>query len=259
MLRWARLVGHGARAAWILRFVYPRSRPPERRRLARWWARGLLRILGVRVRVSGPLPPLRGEAAMIAANHVSWIDIFAVMSVRPARFIAKSEIRGWPAAGWIAELAGTLFVQRARRHDTARINARVHEALAQGDCIGLFPEGTTTEGDALLRFHTSLFEPAVANAATIHPAAIRYEYADGTPCKAFAYVGETTFLESVARVVASRGVIARIAFAEPIDPSAGIDRREAARLAHARIASLLRLPSPDNPPGRGHGPRDARR
>lgn len=208
----------------------------------------------MRVRVRGPLPPLRGEASLIAANHVSWIDIFAIMSVRPARFIAKSEIRGWPVAGWIAGHAGTLFVQRARRRDTARINTRVHEALAEGDCIGLFPEGTTTPGDRLLRFHTSLFEPAVANGATIHPAAIRYEHADGTPCTAFAYVGDTTFLQSVAHVIASRGVVARIDFAAPIEPSPEMDRREAARLAHARIATLLRLPSPDSPPGTAPDP-----
>ena len=199
-----------------------------------------MRIVGVRVRVTGRPPPARGEAAMIAANHVSWIDIFAVMSVRPARFIAKSEIRAWPVAGWIADRAGTLFVQRARRHDTGRINARVHEVLAQGDCVGLFPEGTTTQGDRLLRFHTSLFEPAVANAATIHPAAIRYRYADGTPCRDFAYVGDLTFLQAVARVIGARGVVAHIDFADPIAPQEGLRRREAARLAHERVASLLK-------------------
>jgi 1-acyl-sn-glycerol-3-phosphate acyltransferase len=239
--------------------VYPGAPPRRRRRLARWWARELVRILGVRVRVTGKPPPARGEAAMIAANHVSWVDIFAVMSVRPARFIAKSEIRTWPGAGWIADRAGTLFVQRARRHDTGRINTRVHEVLAQGDCVGLFPEGTTTQGDRVLPFHTSLFEPAIANAATIHPAAIRYAYADGTPCPAFAYVGETTFLQSVSRVIRARGAVVHIDFADPIAPGQGLDRREAARLAHERVASLLRLELPGNPPGRAHGLRAAAR
>jgi len=253
------LAAHGARAAWILRFVYPRAAPRTRRRLARWWARALLAILGVRLRVSGKPPPARGEAAMIAANHVSWLDIFAIMSVRPARFIAKSEIRAWPFAGWIADRAGTLFVQRARRHDAARINARVHEALAQGDCVGLFPEGTTTEGDRLLPFHTSLFEPAIANSATVHPAAVRYENADGTPCTHFAYVGEMTFLQSLARVIARRGVVARVDFGDAIGPARARDRREAARLAHAQIASLLRLDPRDNPPGRAPDRRAAPR
>jgi 1-acyl-sn-glycerol-3-phosphate acyltransferase len=196
---------------------------------------------------------------MIAANHVSWLDIFAIMSVRPARFIAKSEIRAWPVAGWIADRAGTLFVHRARRHDTARINARVHEALAQGDCVGLFPEGTTTEGGRLLPFHTSLFEPAIANGATIHPAAVRYETADGSPCADVAYVGDMTFVQSLARIVACRGVLARVDFGEAIGPAKARDRREAARLAHEGVATLLRLDPPDNPPGRARDRRAAPR
>jgi 1-acyl-sn-glycerol-3-phosphate acyltransferase len=250
-----RLLAHAASAAFILRFVFPRAAPRARRRLVRWWSKRLVAILGIRVRVSGTPPPTHGEAAMIAANHISWVDIFAVMSVRPARFIAKSEIRDWPVAGWIAEKAGTLFIRRESRRDTARINGQVHAALAEGDCIGLFPEGTTTEGDRLLRFHTSLFEPAIANAAVIHPAAIRYEHADGTPCHELAYVGDMSFMQSMGVVVRQRGVVARIAFGEPIEPRAALDRRVAARLAHERVASLLAPGSADSAPGRAHGPR----
>jgi len=249
-VRWLRLGIHAASAALILAFIFPRTSPRTHRKLVRWWSARLVAMAGVRVEVSGHLPRTRGEAAMIAANHVSWLDMFVVMGVRPARFIAKSEIRDWPVAGWIADRAGTLFIRRERRRDTALINGRVHDALAQGDCIGLFPEGTTTEGDRLLRFHTSLFEPAIANAATIHPAAIRYEHADGTPCAAVAYVGEMSFMESVVQVLAQRGVVAHLAFAEPIAPRADLDRRAAARIAHERTASLLSRDSPDSPPGK---------
>ena len=241
---------HAAAAALILALVFPRVSPAARRRLVRWWSAKLVRIAGLRVGVAGPPPPAHGEAAMIAANHISWIDIFVVMSVRPARFIAKSEIRDWPVAGWIAERAGTLFIRRARRHDTARINDRVHGALAQGDCVGLFPEGTTTEGDSLLHFHTSLFEPAVANAATIHPAAIRYEHADGSRCTSVAYVGEMSFMESMGGVLGARSVTARLSFAAAIAPAAGMDRRGAARIAHERIATLLGLSTAGTRPGR---------
>ena len=259
-MRWLRLAGHAASAALILALVFPRAAPATRRRLVRWWSGKLVRILGIRVHVSGHAPRTHGEAAMIAANHVSWVDNFVVMSVRPARFIAKSEIRDWPVAGWIADRAGTIFVKRERRREIAHIVGRVHDALAQGDCIGLFPEGTTTEGDRLLRFHSSLFEPAIANAATIHPAAIRYEHADGSPCPAFAYVGETTFMESVTHVIGERGVVARLAFGEAIEPRGGLDRRGAARIAHERTASLLATMDPaGNPPGRAHDPRGAPR
>jgi len=245
---------HAASAAFILRFVFPRASPHTRRRLVRWWSARLVAMLGVHVRVSGRPPRAHGEAAMIAANHVSWLDIFVVMGVRPARFIAKSEIRDWPVAGWIAERAGTLFIRRERRRDIARINGHVHDAFAEGDCVGLFPEGTTTEGDRLLRFHSSLFEPAIANAATIHPAAIRYAAADGSACRAVAYVGETSFMQSLGLVIRERGVVAHLAFADPVEPRAGLDRRAAARAAHEGVASLLAPSREGSAPGRAHGP-----
>ena len=186
---------------------------------------------------------------MIAANHVSWLDIFALSAAWPTRFVAKSEIRDWPAAGWIAERAGTLFIRRERKRDIARIHEQIHEVLERGDCVGLFPEGTTSEGDTLLKFHASLFEPAIANGARVHPVAIRYEHADGRLATEVAYVGELSFMESMSRVLAQRGVVARVAFGEPLDCNGVTDRREAARLTRMRIASLLGLPAEDNPPG----------
>ena len=218
-----------------------------------WWSAKLTRIVGVKVVVHGELPPASTTASMIASNHVSWLDIFVVSSVRPTRFIAKSEIRDWPLAGWIAERAGTLFIRRERRRDTARINDLVHAALAAGDCVGLFPEGTTTEGDQLLRFHSSLFEPAVANAARVLPVAIRYQYPDGTLCRAIAYVGELSFVQSLALVIRQREVVARIAFAPAIATN-DLGRREVAALAEERVASALGLPRPGTAPRTPSGP-----
>jgi 1-acyl-sn-glycerol-3-phosphate acyltransferase len=244
------MAAHALVATAILRLVFPRAAAVRRRTLVGWWAAKLLRIVGVAVEVQGD-PPGAGEVgAMIAANHVSWLDIFAVQAVRPTRFVAKSEVRDWPLAGWIAERAGTLFIRRGLRRDTARINDLVHAALAEGDCVGFFPEGTTTEGDTLLRFHTSLFEPAVANRAHVHPCAIRYEHADGTLCRALAYVGELSFMQSLGLAIRQRGVVARVRFAPAVE-TAGATRREVAAAARARVASLLGLASPDTPPRSG--------
>jgi 1-acyl-sn-glycerol-3-phosphate acyltransferase len=240
---------HALHGALILRFTYPRVDDGARRHYLQWWSEKLVRIAGVTLRVEGELPRAGEHAAMVAANHVSWLDIFAVSAAWPTRFVAKSEIRDWPVAGWIAERAGTLFIRRERRRDVARIHEQIHEVLQRADCVGLFPEGTTSEGGTLLKFHTSLFEPAVANGARLHPVAIRYERRDGTLAVEVAYVGELSFMQSMSLVLAQRGVVARVMFGPAIDCSTVADRREAARLAHVRIANLLDLSLADSPPG----------
>ncbi len=251
-LRWTRLLLHVASGFATLRFVWPRADAARRHEIAVAWAQDLLAILAIRVRCEGRPPPRGRHGAMIASNHVSWADIFAIASIRHTRFIAKSEIRDWPLAGWLAERSGTIFIRRARRHDTARINTLVHDALAQGDCVGLFPEGTTTEGDRLLKFHSSLFEPAVANGARVYPVAVRYEHPDGTPLRAAAYVGDLSFAQSLGLVIRTRETIVRVAFTHPVDPD-GLTRQEVAAEAHRRVASLLGLPAPGTAPARGGG------
>jgi 1-acyl-sn-glycerol-3-phosphate acyltransferase len=224
-----------------------------------WWSAKLVRLCGVALRVEGEAPTQAERAAMIAANHVSWLDIFALSAAWPTRFVAKSEIRDWPGAGWIAERAGTLFIRRERKRDVARIHEQIHEVLAQGDCVGLFPEGTTSEGDTLLKFHASLFEPAIANGARVHPVAIRYQHADGRLATEMAYVGELSFMESMSRVLSQRGVVACVAFGEPVHCDRVADRRDAANLTRTRIATLLRLPVEDSPPGTRDDPPGAPR
>jgi 1-acyl-sn-glycerol-3-phosphate acyltransferase len=204
-----------------------------------WWSAKLVRIVGVTLVVEGDAPRGTETSAMIVSNHVSWLDVFCISAIRPTRFIAKHEVRDWPIAGWVAERAGTLFIRRARRRDTQRIAHQVHEAFAAGDVVGLFPEGTTTHGDALLRFHSSLFEPAVANSAHVHPAAIRYARPDGSLCLEAAY-GDLSFMQSLAALVRQRGVVAYVAFAAALE-AGGCGRRELATRAHEVVASLLGL------------------
>jgi 1-acyl-sn-glycerol-3-phosphate acyltransferase len=247
------MLGHALSAAFILRVIFPRVDHERRRALVGWWSRRLLGIMGVATRVSGPPPGALEIGAMVAANHVSWLDIFVISGVRPTRFIAKSEIRDWPLAGWIAERAGTIYIRRDRRRDTARINELVHGALQQGDCVGLFPEGTTTGGDTLLKFHSSLFEPAVANHAHVHPCAVRYENADGSLCRQMAFVGELSFMQSLGLAIRQRGVVARVSFAPAVETE-GRGRREVAQLAQARVATLLGLAAEGTAPSTASDP-----
>ena len=236
----------------LLRFFFPRCSRERRRDFYGWWSGRLLRALNIVTVIEGEVPP-DAASVVFVPNHVSWIDVFFISSIHPTRFIAKSEIREWPVAGWIAESVGTIFLHRGRRHDIGRINDIVHAALTNGDCVGLFPEGTTTDGDHLLKFHSSLFEPAVANSARVHPVAIRYEEPDGTLCRAAAYVGELTFAQSMGLVIRKPRIIARIRFASPIE-AGGMTRRELAAVTADSVASLLGLPPPRTTPGTSGDP-----
>lgn len=257
-VRWTRLAVHLAGAAYLLTVRWPRASASRREALAAGWSLRLLELLAIRVEVQGHAPADSREPALVVANHVSWLDIFAIGAVRHTRFIAKHEIRDWPLAGWIAARAGTLFVRRASRRDAARTTEAMREALSSGDWVAFFPEGTTTEGDQLLRFHSALFEPAIGHGATVRPIAVRYEHPDGALLREAAFVGEMSFAESLGRVIGVRETVVRITFAPPIT-AAGIDRRTLASEAERRVAGALGVSPPRREPEKPADPRDGSR
>ncbi|MEO8101420.1 MAG: lysophospholipid acyltransferase family protein [Betaproteobacteria bacterium] len=243
IIRWLRLLTHVAVGLMTVGLLFRRVSPVRRARLTGWWARKLLRILNIVLTVHGARPSSKSRNLIVAANHISWIDIFVISATHPARFVAKSEIRDWPIAGWLCDKAGTIFIRRTRRSDTAKINELMHAVLAEGAAIGFFPEGTTTRGDKLLKFHTSLFEPAVVNSATLAPAAIRYRASDGDRNEAVAFIGELSFAESVGLIIRQKSMIAELTFAPPIQ-AAGLSRRELALRAEIAVAEILGVAPP---------------
>ena len=124
--------------------VFPLLGRVRRRRVVGAWSRGLMRLCGVRVRRLGD-PVTRG-AVLWVANHVSWVDIFVFNSVRTTSFVAKSDIRRWPVIGLLVAWAGTLFIDRRHRHAVRDAGRQIRACFDQGDAVGLFPEGTTTDG-----------------------------------------------------------------------------------------------------------------
>lgn len=243
VIRWVRLLAHLVVGLLVVGLVFPRVLPARRARLTRWWSAKLLRILNIVLSVHGARPAEHTRNVILASNHISWVDIFVINAAQPARFVAKSEIRDWPIAGWMCDRAGTIFIRRARRADTVKINEVMHNVLAEGAAIGFFPEGTTTNGDRLLKFHTSLFEPAVVNGAQLVPVALRYRASDGERSDAAAFIGELSFAESIGLIVRQKSMIAELTFA-PAIAAAGLARRDLALQAEAAISSILNVPLP---------------
>ena len=200
----------------------------------------MLGVLAVRLHVHGSTAGAR--PLMLVANHVSWIDIFAINTVLPVRFVAKSEVRSWPLLGWLSERVGTVFIRRARRHDTGRVNTLVKEGLAAGDVFAVFPEGTTTDGAAVLPFHASLLAPALEALAAIQPIAIRYERADGSLCAEAAYDGERTLWDSLIAITGERVAHVHLWFLAPVRVFDRQRRHIASEAREAIVATLSTAP-----------------
>jgi len=254
LARIALLIAQGLLTAAL---VFPLITPATRGRLAQRWSVRLLEVLNINVKVCGAIPNHAVQRTMFIANHISWIDIWALYGVHPMHFIGKAEIRAWPLVGWLAEKGGTLFIERSRRRDIVRVAQAATQALRNGDCLGFFPEGTTTDGTDLLPFKTSLLQSAIDTGAVLWPLAIRYPLPDGSPNTAIAYWADITMMQSLREVLKQRQPVIELHFCPPL-PTAGRERRELAQEVRQIISALLNLP-PRTAPGIADGLPDATR
>ena len=221
----------------VLRFWLARLRRPftlERRAL---WvqasARRVLAALGIAVRVQGP-PPAHGLAV---SNHLSYLDVVAFSSVMPCFFVSKAEVRRWPFFGKAARSGGTIFLDRASRASAQAVARQIAERLTLPVPVLLFPEGTSTDGAQVLRFHSRLIDPAVQCAAPVTACAIRYAPAPRTHIaeRDLCWYGDQAFLPHLWKVLGLAGFSAEIHFGEP---RVYAHRHAAAVETHAEVAAM---------------------
>lgn len=237
LLRIFRLALHLARGLIRVSFGFPRWTGTRRAHEIRRWSKQLFGLLAIRLDVP-QAPELVPGGTMIVLNHVSWLDIFVLDAVLPVTFVAKSEIGGWPLVGTLVTRAGTLYIERGSKSAARLTSERVAQALREGVPIAIFPEGTTTHGESVQRFHAALFQPAVDTGSTILPVALRYGDAHGRLTHAAAYVGDDSLIKSIWMIVSERRMSARLEFLTPI-AAAGGDRRSLADQSRADIARAL--------------------
>lgn len=231
--------------ALLLAAVYLSWLPDEgRRRLIQRWCKQVLPKLRMHVVVAGTLP---SRPAMLVANHISWVDAWAINSLHPVRFVAKSEVRDYPIVGWLTKQCGVVFIKRARRRDTARVSSEGAKVLKQGDCLCVFPEGTTTDGTYILPFKSSLLQAAVDTGVDVVPVALRYLSPDGSPNTDVAFIGEMNLWQSLLIILSQDKIRCEITFLDAIS-SRGQDRQSLAQAAQAQIIRRLHLPQ-RMPPG----------
>lgn len=214
ILVWVRVLAHVLAGVFTLSLIFPFISQSQKERKIQLWSKRLLRIFKLKLVVTG-LEQVTSSPALFAANHISWLDIHAINACKPIRFVAKSEVRSWPIFGWMAKQLGTVFIRR----DSARHARQVVEQMAgvlKTESICIFPEGTSTNGAQVFPFKPNLFESALTAKCPIYPLSIRYmDPRTGLMTDSPAFIGDMGLLESMSRVIASRGVTVHLQFLSP--------------------------------------------
>jgi 1-acyl-sn-glycerol-3-phosphate acyltransferase len=226
-------LGYGMATAAL---VYPCIGRSRQLWLKRRWSRQLLGMLGVRLHADTALPP---GPALLVANHISWLDIFAINALAPAAFVCKADVRAWPFIGWLCERTETVFMPRGSRIAARLAGEAVAERLRQGWLVAVFPEGTTSDGSGVLPFRGALLQGAVDAGCRVQPVALRYMGKNGLASAAVAYCDDTTLMQSLVRIVSTPGLQARLDILAPMEGN-GAERRELASTAWRSIYRVIR-------------------
>jgi 1-acyl-sn-glycerol-3-phosphate acyltransferase len=190
---------------------------------------------GMRVRVEGE--PLRHKV-LVAANHVSWLDVLVLGGAAPVIVVARGDVRDWPVVGWAAGLNDTIFVARNVRSSVKGQADTLRQALADGRAVALFPEGTTDGGRELLPFRASLFASLFPplDGVRVQPVAIDY----GAAIDDVLWLGEESFGANAKRILSRRGTMpVTLRFLAPIDPHEAGDRKTLAARSQEEVAQAL--------------------
>jgi 1-acyl-sn-glycerol-3-phosphate acyltransferase len=200
------------------------------------WYRMLLTVLGIRVRISGAPSD---SAALWVSNHISWMDIVLLGSQKPVTFVAKSEVGRWPVVGYMARGTRTLLVRRGDPASSGQVSDAMTWLLRQQRRVAVFPEGTSSDGQSVLRFHSRLMTPAIRVGTQVQAIAIAYR---GRSRAIAPFIGDDDFLPHLWRLLAEPCVDAELIFCPAVD-AAKLARSELAD--HARAVIVAALAPPD--------------
>ena len=216
---------------WMGSWVLP-NQQLWRQVIFHWWSRSFALIAGMEIEIIGdpPKPPF-----FLVCNHLSYVDIPALRLAANGIFVAKSEIKDWFLAGKMITHMGNIFIDRKNRRDIPRAGAQVIEKLNQGEGVILFPEGTSTKGEAILPFNSSFLEFAASTDLRVSYAALRYVTpADGpTPSERVCWWDDTGFLKHLWLLFSLPSFKAVITFGQ--EPVVNTDRKELAARLHRRV------------------------
>ena len=202
--------------------------------MIRWWMQNVTRCLGIRIAQYGQPA---GRQVLLTANHVSFLDIIVISSIMPVRFLAKDTLRYWPIVGYLSMLSGTLFIKRGRRSLLARTIENLRHALHLERPVAVFPEGTTSLGNSVMKFHPGLYQAAIDSNAPVQAIALRY-VRNGQSDRIAAYIGKDNFIMTLLRVINQPATHVHLTFCEPVT-SQDKTRQQLALHTHGQVSRAI--------------------
>ena len=187
-----------------------------------------------RVRYRGSDVPATGPALLVANHPNSLLDpmLVAAVAQRPVRFLAKAPLFRDAKVGWLIRASGSIPVYR-RSDDPAQVQRNeemfraVHQALASGDAVAIFPEGISHSEPAMAPLRTgaariAMGAAAMAGAAVpVIPVGLVFRRKEQFRSDALVIVGQPVMWDDLAHL--------------------GVDDADAVRALTERIAEALRL------------------
>ena len=240
LLLWASIWMHVLNGVLILCLFFPFISAKSKSTHTRKWSSKLLNIFGIQLEVFNQ-SILPNVPYLLASNHISWLDIHAINTFKPIRFVAKSEVESWPVFGWMAKQLGTIFIKRGSSRNAAEVVKQMTQVL-QTESICIFPEGTSTEGLSVKPFKANLFESAVMSDSPVYSLAIQYfDINTGLRSDVAAFVGDMGLLESMSKILNHRKLRIELRFLCPSEamPKPSRDRKWLAMHSQEQISLVL--------------------
>jgi 1-acyl-sn-glycerol-3-phosphate acyltransferase len=211
----------------------------------RWvhrWARWTCAWLRIRVGIDGAPPR---DAALLAPNHTTYLDIPALASISPCLFAPKGEIAAWPLIGSLLRWLGMPMITRQRSRSLVDQKQRIANLLDRNAGVCIFLEGTSTANDRVLPFKPALLQAAMEQNVAIMPVGVRWSAANDV-----VNVGEDiaywrpehNILTHSWRLLGLGDLSVRLHFGESIIAGPDDNRKDLARRLRESVSDLSRLP-----------------
>ena len=216
----------------------------RQKRIRQWWLRKVISIVGLKLRIKGDVD--HKQPALWVANHVSWLDI-PVVGSEGAAFLSKAEVRKWPAIGWLGEKGGTVYIKRGGKNASQNASRQIAITVNGGDNMLIFPEGTTSDGNGMRRFHARIFAPAIDYKLPVQPIVVRYIDADGKPHPNIDW-GDESFMTNLLGILGGKKIYAELTFLPIISGNDFSQRKRIAEQAENAIKDVLEPELPEEKP-----------